>query len=151
MVNAMVQGGSRGLGLAFVRLLLQRHSVGRVFASGRSTHTHPEIQSLVREHPDRLRPITLDALEEEQIARAADIVKQSVSKLHLLINVAGILHGQNQQPEKRLEQASAASLTRSFQLNALAPLLVAKYLFPLLQHDERAVIANISARVGQHH
>jgi NAD(P)-dependent dehydrogenase (short-subunit alcohol dehydrogenase family) len=40
------------------------------------------------------------------------------------------------------------ALLRSFAVNALGPLLVAKHFHALLAHEERVVLANLSARVG---
>ena len=41
-----------------------------------------------------------------------------------------------------------AVLRHVFEVNAFGPLVVAKHFLPLLKHSERAVLANLSARVG---
>ena len=52
------------------------------------------------------------------------------------------------QPEKRLADVSPVSLQRSFAVNAVGPLLVAKHFQGLLDREARAVFASLSARVG---
>ena len=52
------------------------------------------------------------------------------------------------QPEKRLGDVTPANLQRSFAVNAIGPLLVAKHFRILLPPRERSIFANLSARVG---
>ena len=147
-MNVFVQGASRGIGLAFVRQLLDRPDVEVVFASARQPERASALIDLEQEHGARLQLVTVDVCSEAQIEASAAFVSERCARIHLLINAAGILHGPEQQPEKRLEQVHAAALMHSFQVNAFAPLLTVKHFCPLLTHDERAVVANISARVG---
>lgn len=65
-----------------------------------------------------------------------------------LVNVAGLLHDGRLGPERRLEEVDPAQLARLFAVNAYGPLLVAKHFYRLMVHEERAVLANVSARVG---
>ncbi len=51
-------------------------------------------------------------------------------------------------PEKRLEDVDPTQLERSFEVNAVGPLLVARHFVSMLCHDEAAVLVNLSARVG---
>ncbi|MEM9493690.1 MAG: SDR family NAD(P)-dependent oxidoreductase, partial [Myxococcota bacterium] len=96
----------------------------------------------------RLQLLALDVRDEERIAAAAEQVGRHCAHLHLVLNVSGVLHGPELQPEKRLEHVSGAALAHGFAINAFAPLLMARHFFALLKHRERAVIANLSARVG---
>jgi NAD(P)-dependent dehydrogenase (short-subunit alcohol dehydrogenase family) len=59
-----------------------------------------------------------------------------------------VLHDGALRPEKRIEDADPERLRRVFEVNAFGPLLVAKHFLALLRHPERAVLANLSARVG---
>jgi NAD(P)-dependent dehydrogenase (short-subunit alcohol dehydrogenase family) len=60
-----------------------------------------------------------------------------------------VLHdGPEIRPEKKLEDAHPERLRPVVEVNASGPLLVAKHFLDLLRHDERAVLANVSARVG---
>jgi NAD(P)-dependent dehydrogenase (short-subunit alcohol dehydrogenase family) len=148
-VNALIQGASRGIGLALCRRLLAHPEVERVFATTRRPEGCNELGELARESGGRLVPLALDVEDEASIENAATNVGAEVDRLHLLYNVAGLLHdGSQVQPEKKLEQVDPAAMARLFAVNSTGPLLVAKHFWPLLAHDQRAVLANMSARVG---
>ncbi len=145
MPSFLVQGASRGLGLAFVDALLARGV--RVFGTCRDPSRAHALRERTATSPG-LRIVRLDVEDEASIAAAATEVRAHADRLHGLINVAGLLHDGPVQPEKKLEQVDPAALARLFAINATGPLLVAKHFVPLLTHDEPAVLANLSARVG---
>lgn len=68
--------------------------------------------------------------------------------LRLVLNTAGLLHGEGIQPEKRLAQLSRQALERSFAVNAFAPVLLAQALEPVLPRHTAFHFASLSARVG---
>ena len=144
----MVQGASRGLGLALVEALLERDDTERVFATSRAPDASEGLAALQARHATRLVCVPLDVRDEASIAAAARRIGGVAPRLHGLINCAGVLHGEGLRPEKRLEDADPERLRRSFEVNAFGPLLVAKHFLALLRHDEAAVVANVSARVG---
>jgi NAD(P)-dependent dehydrogenase (short-subunit alcohol dehydrogenase family) len=89
--------------------------------------------------------LPLDLTDAESICAAA----ARTPRLHLLINTAGVLHdGASLQPERRLEQVQAESLRRSFEVNAIGPVLLARHFTACMSHGEAAVFASLSARVG---
>lgn len=146
---ALIQGASRGLGLAFVRELLNDKRLRQVYGACRSPESAGELKALAEHHPQRLRLLCIDASDERTIAAAAETVAAETDRLHLLINCAGILHdGAGLWPEKKLADVDPANLHRSFAVNAFGPLLMAKHFQPLFRHRERSVFASISARVG---
>ncbi len=145
-MNALIQGSGRGIGLALVQALCRRDSVTKVFATSRRPSA--SLARLREEVGDRLVVLPLDVTDEASIASAVANVEEHASRLHLLINVAGVLHNEQMRPERRLEHVDGDMLAQSFAVNATGPLLMAKHFYPLLRHDERAVVANISARVG---
>ena len=145
---ALVQGASRGLGTALARVLLATDRRRRVFATCRTPQTAGALAELASLEP-RLEILPLDVTCEESIGAAADLVRERAGSLDLLVNVAGVLHGdRGLVPEKLLEAVSPDHMRRVFEVNAFGPLLVAKHFHPLLAHDRRAVLANVSARVG---
>ncbi|MFN3202727.1 MAG: SDR family oxidoreductase [Bradymonadia bacterium] len=147
--NVCIQGASRGIGLALVGRMLQRPSVGHVIATARRPEASEGLFALTQRHPDRLITLTVDVTDEGSMAEAARISTARVGRLHLLMNVAGLLHAPDgMAPEKRIEALDPGFLARAFAVNATGPALMVKHMLPLLRHDERAVIANLSARVG---
>lgn len=144
--TALIQGASRGIGLAMTRNLLEREF--RVFATCRAPERARELRELEGKWPDLLEIVRLELTDERSIWNAAQRVGSVVSQLNLLVNVSGLLHDGDLGPEKKLKQVQPDALRRVFEVNAFGPLLVAKHFKHLLQHRERAVLANVSARVG---
>ena len=147
-MNALIIGGTRGIGLAFVRALLADPAYARVTAAGRAPAAAPALQALRAEHGERLGMLALDVTDEASLAAAAVQLKADVSALHLLVNTVGLLHGDGLMPERRLADVKPDAVLRSYAVNALGPLLVAKHFSALFPAGERAVLANLSARVG---
>ena len=69
--NVLIQGGSRGLGLGFVRMCLAEPKVGRVIAACRTPATASALAQLAAQQPGRLTIVALDASDEPSIAAAA--------------------------------------------------------------------------------
>ncbi len=68
--------------------------------------------------------------------------------LRLVINTAGVLHGPDLQPEKRLAAVERRALEASFAVNAFGPLLLAQAVAGALPTDQPSHFASLSARVG---
>lgn len=149
-INALVTGASQGLGLALVSALLERPSCNLVYAACRKPGEAEALATLAREHPQRLRVLALDVTREEDFVIAADTVRRETDRLHLVMNVAGLLHdaAQGMKPERRLEDFMPEALLASVAVNTLGPALAAKHFLKLLTHEQRAVFASLSARVG---
>jgi NAD(P)-dependent dehydrogenase (short-subunit alcohol dehydrogenase family) len=105
---------------------------------------------LLERHGDRLQILSVDSTLESDVVRLANEVRERDQRLHWLINCAGLLHdsARSIRPEKRLEQVDIAQLEALFRINTFAPILLAKHFLPLLNHDQPACFASLSARVG---
>lgn len=148
--HALVQGASRGIGLAFVRELLV-DGERQVIATCRDPkgESANELAELSAKHPDRFRVVGLDVTDESSIARAAQSLSEEVGSIDLLINSAGILHkGNGMRPERRLAAVKPEHVLECYRVNALGPLLMAKHFERYFLRRERVVLANLSARVG---
>lgn len=148
-VNVLIQGSRRGIGAGFVDALIGSSSVARVVATGRVQRACDEIRARHRDAGDKLIALPLDVEDERGIEAAAERVSSQLEELHLIVNCAGLLHDADaMQPERRLSEIVPENLHRSFTVNAVGPLLVAKHFAPLLPRRERAVFASLSARIG---
>ncbi len=146
--NVVVQGASRGIGLAFCRRLVADPRAGTIIATCRRPDDAGQLQALARSD-HRIAVLPLDVNREDTIAQAAREVAGIVQTLHLVINCAGVLHTPDGLgPERRLDDVTADGLVESFRVNAAGPLLVAKHFAELLPRKGRAVFASVSARVG---
>ncbi len=145
--NVLVTGASSGIGHALLQQLLESPHVGRAFAVSRAARANVLLETLQSLHGERLQRLDADITCEADLAHVADAA-QTAGALHLVINAAGVLHGDGLLPEKSIEQVRSATLERVFALNAFAPLLLAKALLPQLCRGQPATFASLSARVG---
>ena len=122
--------------------------MARVFATCRNP-ADQELQALAKASGERLKLLPCDLADESSIARMAEYVAGETDRLHWLINASGVLHAEDGLgPERKLGHVDPDQLHRVFAVNAFGPLLITKHLAGLFAHDERAVLAHLSARVG---
>jgi NAD(P)-dependent dehydrogenase (short-subunit alcohol dehydrogenase family) len=146
--EVLVQGASRGIGLALVARLLAEPRVAGVTATCRTPDAAAELRKLAGQS-NALRLLPLDLEEDDGPMRAAERVAAEVGRLDLLINAAGVLHDERgMQPERRVSAVNPEPMLRAYRINALGALLVARAFEPLLRTSQRAIFASISARVG---
>jgi NAD(P)-dependent dehydrogenase (short-subunit alcohol dehydrogenase family) len=143
-MNVLIVGASQGIGLGFVRQLLGDERVGQVYA----TYRRADADLLGIEAGPKLQCFPVDITDETAIAGMMQAIAATTPQLHLVINCVGTLHNEQFQPEKSLRQINLEQLTQYFQVNAAGSVILAKHLLPLLKHGDRAVFANISAKVG---
>ena len=149
LAQALVVGASRGLGLTFVRRLLETRISEKVFAGCRNPGAASGLQELGILYGSRLRVLPMDVTQERTLADAAKTLSTELDGLSLIITCAGLLHDEEGlMPERRLRDVNAANLHRSFAVNAFGPLLVARHFSRFLPTRGFCVVANLSARVG---
>ena len=146
--NALVVGASQGIGLGFVKALLQQNNVEQVFATYRNSETASELFTLPEKYGDRLKCMQVDITQESEIEAGIKQIQKSVKELHLAIYCVGVLHEGDLTPEKSLRQIKAENLIYSFQVNSIGAVLLAKHLMPLFKKSQGSVFASISAKVG---
>ena len=86
----------------------------------------------------------VDPTDEASVIRAA----AGIESVDLAIVTTGMLHEDQQRPERALKELDPAGLARSFAINTIAPAIVAKHLIPKMPRDRRAVFVVLGARVG---
>lgn len=147
-VNALIVGASQGIGLGFVKKLLQDDKVTQIYATYRQPESASDLLDLSEKYSSRITCLMLDITDELQIAEAIQKIRTQTDKLHLVINCVGLLHDGDLQPEKSLRQINADNLLRYFQVNSIGAVLLAKHLLSLFRNDEPAVFATISAKLA---
>ncbi len=141
--TALIVGAGQGIGLEFVRQLLNSDRIGCIYATYRSPSL--ELGALA---DSRLHRFQMDITDELQIAAVVQKIQTETSALHTIINCVGVLHDGAMQPEKSLRHLNAEQLMHYFQVNSIGAALLAKHIQPLLKHRNRAIFATISAKVG---
>ena len=139
--RALVTGANRGLGLEFVRQLLQRG--GRVVASCRKPADAAALQSLASAHPGRLHVFALAVDDEGSRLSFARDVADVFDGLDLLVNNAGMLAA-----GERFGELDAQVLQQTLATNTVAPLMLVQALAPLLQRGVRPRVLNVSSALG---
>ena len=142
---ALIQGASRGIGLGLVRALLADPAFERVIATCRSPETSDGLHEI--DDPS-LTVRALDVTDPDSVEGAARELEREDVRISLLVNAAGVLHGDGFGPEKRLEDLDPETMRRVFAVNAFGPALMLKSFHRLMAGEGRAVFAAISARVG---
>jgi NAD(P)-dependent dehydrogenase (short-subunit alcohol dehydrogenase family) len=147
--NYLVVGASGGIGLGFVQHFLTQpyflQGPNQLVATYR--RWSPALAELQTQFPQHLQCWPLDITQEAQIADLAANL-HSLPALHGVINCVGLLHDEHLQPEKSLRHLNSENLQRYFAVNSIGPVLLAKYLLPLLRHGEPSLFATLSAKVG---
>ena len=126
--RALVIGASGGIGAALVDALRSDPHCASVIALSRSSEP------------------ALDLTDPASIEQAAASVAGQ-GPFHLIINAAGVLHGADFMPEKRLADLNQAQLLATFQINTFGPALLLRHFSGLLGR-QRGVLAMLSAKVG---
>lgn len=129
MLNAIVTGANRGIGLALCRALSERGY---------------EVTALCRQSNHALDALPVNVHEGYDVTdgSAIDAFAHSVApgSVDLLINNAGVLQGMS------LNDLDVESIRRQFEINALGPLRVTASLVPKLKNG--AKVALITSRMG---
>ncbi|WP_240656942.1 SDR family NAD(P)-dependent oxidoreductase [Neptunomonas marina] len=140
-MNVVVVGATGGIGNALIEALLDEPRVAQIFAFSRCTgNAHAALCS------ERVIHGFVDLEKEASIEQAGKTLRDT--PIDLVVVASGLLHDGNLRPEKALKQLSQDSLQRVFQINAIAPMLLAKAILPHMRSDTRSVFGVLSARVG---
>ncbi len=138
-LNTAVFGASGGIGRAFVESLAGANAVGQVHAISRRP---------VQPSADKVIPSHCDPLDEAQLARTVSEISAN-GPLDLVIIAIGILHeGGAIKPEKTWRQLDPQAMRRVYDINTVAPALIAKHVLPNLAKGRKSALAALSARVG---
>ncbi|KAJ5771549.1 Short-chain dehydrogenase/reductase SDR [Penicillium odoratum] len=86
---ALVTGGGSGIGLMATQSLAVNGA--KVYITGRTGEKLERVAELYgKDIPGKIIPITADITSKEQINKLVDVISSKESKLHILINNAGI-------------------------------------------------------------
>jgi len=141
----LVTGGSRGLGLEFVRQYLADGA--QVIAASRHATSSGELAELQLAHRDSLHIFSADVSDEHSRLGLVKQVAGTFQGLDLLIQCAGIASG-NETFRYSFGKLSQSDLERTFLVNAISPLMLTEALTPLLIQGDAPLLVNISSDSG---
>lgn len=132
---ALVTGGNRGIGEAFVRAFLAA-GARKVYVGTRQIEN---ARHLVEADPERVVAIELDVTNPEHVARAA----RQCGDVSILVNNAGMFR------MKTLIGAEDLSAAREeMETNYFAPLALCRAFAPVLARHPKSAIANVLSAGG---
>ncbi|ESO11117.1 hypothetical protein HELRODRAFT_194898 [Helobdella robusta] len=155
--SIFLTGCSRGIGLEFVKQLLKLPNKPKyIFATCRDVEKANELKDLAKKNPE-VYLHNLDVTDFESFPSVVSWVKEKVGDggLNLLINNAGIFD------VSALDVISREKMKQSFEVNCVAPLMLARAFVPLLKKASsaaggdngmmscsKACIVNVTSRMG---
>ncbi len=136
--TVLITGANRGIGLQFVKHYSQHAK--RVIACCRQPENASELK-LVETSNNNVEIHTLDVTDNKQIEALQVAFSDQV--IDLLINNAGI-YG----PKQNESQLDKTLWSQVFEVNVMAPILIARALSKNLALSLNAVVANMSSKMG---
>ena len=134
--------GSGGIGRAVAAELARRAPGLELVLTGRSP-----VPAAPSDRATPIHQLPLDLTSDASLHGLQEALAGG-APLRLVFCAAGVLHGADLQPEKRLAQVRRSALEQAFAVNAFGPLLLAQALEPLLPRELPLHFASLSARVG---
>lgn len=138
--NVVIIGASGGIGAALITQLLKDDEIEKIFAFSRCSVDKPPLshEKVIHGFIDLTETASIECL-----GRSLEGVE-----LDLAIVCSGLLQNGDVKPEKSLRQINQDTLSQYFQVNSIAPMLVAQQLVPLMNRNNASQLAFLSARVG---
>ena len=106
----------------------------------------PNYAQVIRLHRESNPPVNL--LDETSIAAAAASLTTALPPISLVLVATGLLHSNQNGPEKSLRELDPDWMIENFRINAVGPALVAKHFLPIMVKQGPICFAALSARVG---
>ena len=141
---ALVTGGTRGIGLATVRRLLQQGH--EVIATGRTAAMD---EALPAELEKQLHVLALDLDHVDSIAPFAQWIRQNYGDVLILVNNAGVSLKNEQGHSNTAQNTGEAEFNQTMRINALAPLLLTQQFLPGMRQASYGRIVNVASLAGR--
>jgi len=135
--NIAIIGSSGAIGNAFVEHYIKDSSVENIFTFSRNATDHVS---------EKVSSFEIDVESQDSIEKAAGQVKEHI--IDRIIIASGILHTESFGPEKSIKDLNYETFARVYSINTIGPALIGRYFIPLMNKNEKSVIAFLSARVG---
>ena len=135
--NIAIIGSSGAIGNAFVEHYIKDSSVENIFTFSRNATDHVS---------EKVTSFEIDVESQDSIEKAAGQVKDHI--IDRIVIASGILHTESFGPEKSIKDLNYETFAKVYSINTIGPALIGRYFIPLMNKNEKSVIAFLSARVG---
>lgn len=143
-MHLLITGANRGLGLELTRQYAAQPD-HTIYATCRQPSSADALQSLVRASDSHVLVFKLDVTQADDIAACVNSIQNLTDRLDLLINNAGVFQERSRQT---LDAITPQMMLRELEVNAVAPLFVARAFRDLLRASDRARLVNVSSQLG---
>ncbi len=137
-MTVLITGAGRGIGLEFVRQLLDAKK--NVVAWVRDPLKATELEKLQKQYSQMLKVQKVDINDQTSVASALKTLPQ----LDILINNAGVYLDKGQ----GLQADTIENTKKTFEVNVYAPIRVIQAALPLLEKSSAPLVINISSLMG---
>ncbi|ESS05819.1 MAG: dehydrogenase [uncultured archaeon A07HB70] len=132
--TALVTGATRGIGR---RIATELADLGAtVYAGAREV---ADVDATDRQ------PIRLDVTDDDEVAAAAERVRDETGRLDVLVNNAGVFERAGP-----LHETSMETVDRTLGVNLRGPVLVTRHALPLLRETDRPRVVTLSSGLGRY-
>lgn len=137
MRKVAVIGSSGAIGSAFVDHYINDQSINSIFSFSRSS---------IGIDNNKVKHFSIDIENENSVQDAA----KSVEEINFdeIIIASGLLHTNEFGPEKSIKDLKADNILKILNVNTVGPAIIGKHFLPLLNKNNKSVMAFLSARVG---
>lgn len=142
MSRIFISGTNRGLGLEFVKQYLQKGD--HVIATCRNPNDAFELNELKKSYPENLTIFKLEVTNNQEREEVYNHVKEQFGSIDILINNAGIASGGGSN-SYILGELHSEDMRKVFNVNSIAPVLLAERFIDLLKKGKNPKIINITS------
>ena len=139
----VISGASRGIGLQFVKTLLER-THGKIIACCRSPPTtsttvsssNNQLYNLAKQYTNRVEILPLDIEDQASINTLSTYITKKYQRIDALFNVAGLLGDggiTTPGPERSLSSIDRDWMIKSLGVNLIGPTMLIQALSPLMR------------------
>jgi NAD(P)-dependent dehydrogenase (short-subunit alcohol dehydrogenase family) len=131
-------GAGGGIGSEFVRQFSEDKYIEKIYAFTGSDQKFTNDKVIINK---------IDIENEDSIKQASEIAGKD-TPLDLVIVAVGMLHQDKLMPEKTIKNLSKENFQQIYNINTIAPAIIAKHFLPKLNKDSKSIFTALSARVG---
>lgn len=137
--RVLITGGASGIGKIMGRIALEKGAELIIWDINQSA-----IDAVTSEFSafGKIHSFKVDVSNPEEIVAAAENVRSNIGNVDVLINNAGIVVG------KYFDEHSYSDIKRTMDINAIAPMLIAKEFLPGMKEQNSGHICNIASSAG---
>jgi NAD(P)-dependent dehydrogenase (short-subunit alcohol dehydrogenase family) len=137
MKTVLITGANKGIGLEVARQLGSKGF--QVFVGARNFEHGQRATEALQKNGAMATFVPLDVSDPESIHNAVQLVSAATDHLDVLVNNAGIIL----EGDDSITQLEAETVTKTFQINTLGPLLVTQAFLPLLSQSNRPRVISV--------